>query len=993
MICLDEGQVLLLLEGGLGDAARVEIEAHLDACEACRRLVGAAAPTGDVPSEPADQGPGGAGVLGRGASVGRYLVLSVLGEGGMGRVHAAYDPELDRRVALKLLRAAAQGALARGRLLREARALGRLSHPNVVQVHDVGEHDGDVFIAMELIDGRSLDAWCRLSPKPTWPEVLAAYVDAARGLSAAHAKGLVHRDVKPSNILRGHDGRVRVVDFGLAAARDGGPGREDAESAGQQAAAGNERLTATGAVLGTPLYMAPEQHQGAEATAASDQYGLCVALHEGLYGRLPFTFGNGTTPAQLLAEKSERALPPPPANTAVPRWVQRALARGLAVAPADRHPSMDALIAALSDDPSARRRARTRNAAIGVAASALVALGGVGWARERAQSDPCARVEQQLEGVWDEGVKGRVRAAFLGTGRFYAEATATLVSALLDRHGAEWASMRAEVCVASRREPHRREVLALRDACLDGRRGQLQALTALFAEKSDTQVLDEAVSASAGLSPIAHCADTEALTARVRPPEDPAVRARVTALSPGVDRLQALFAAGKYREALALGEPLLAEAEAFDFAPLRARVQVAMGKVRDKAGDYAGAATLLRAGGVSAAEGRDDVLAAEAVTALLLVVGDHQVHIEEASTLIPLGRMVVARADDALSLARWLGTEGLVLTDMHRYADADASYERALGIDEKLLGPDHPDVARLLANRGRLEELRSDYPRARASYERALAILAKALDPGHPEVLTMQHHMASVVDELGDIPQALALHELVVAGREKALGPDHPLVASSLTNLGVVLKEMGEWSRAKATLERALAIKEKTLGPDNPAIAVTIDILGDVSYAQGEYPQALALYERALAVWEKALGPAHPDVAYALFGMGRSLVRLGKLDPAQPLLERALAVREKAQGTTHPNLSQPLLGLGQLYLARHRPEQAIPLLERALAVDPKDPEPEILLGLADTLWPTAASRPRARALVERARAYCERTGYRGGMAAATRWLAEHPLGP
>ena len=292
--CLDETQILLLLEGNLPEDARADVEAHLDECESCRRLVGAAAPT-DAGLD-ADQH-----LLVRGTSIGRYLVLSLLGRGGMGRVYAAYDPQLDRRVALKLLHTTGGSEGARRRLAREARALGKLSHPNVVQVHDVGEHRGDVFVAMELVEGQSLDAWCRGTPKPAWQEVLTAYLDAARGLAAAHAKGLVHRDVKPANILRGNDGRVRVADFGLAAGQEGqtrsasDPAPRaasdvlDDEAAVSEtlpasmspAAAPDERLTATGAVLGTPLFMAPEQHEGLRATEASDQYSLCAALHHG----------------------------------------------------------------------------------------------------------------------------------------------------------------------------------------------------------------------------------------------------------------------------------------------------------------------------------------------------------------------------------------------------------------------------------------------------------------------------------------------------------------------------------------------------------------------------------------------------------------------------------------------------------------------------------------------------------------------------------------
>src|SRR6185437_7046132 len=267
--CPPDAELVELLEGRLQEWASARLERHVAKCGACRALVdelttargeltsALASALGEPPS--------------RGARIGRYRVLSLIGRGGMGEVHAAYDPELDRRVALKLLRTARGSEGARRRLLREARALGKLSHPNVVQVYDVGEHEGDVFLAMELVEGQAFDAWCRGDPAPGWRAVLAAYLDAAQGIAAAHAKGLVHRDVKPSNILRGADGRVRVVDFGLAAAGEVVPSSEETPGSTaippSQALAG-ETLTSTGAILGTPLYMAPEQYEGLRATPA-----------------------------------------------------------------------------------------------------------------------------------------------------------------------------------------------------------------------------------------------------------------------------------------------------------------------------------------------------------------------------------------------------------------------------------------------------------------------------------------------------------------------------------------------------------------------------------------------------------------------------------------------------------------------------------------------------------------------------------------------------
>jgi len=275
------------------------------------------------------------------AEVERYALLEQLGEGAMGVVYAAYDATLDRKVALKLLPDHQLGGEHRDRLLREARALAQLSHPNVVAVYDVGETQGRVFFAMEFVRGQTVAAWAR--ERRTLEEILDVFRAAARGLAAAHAASLVHRDVKPSNLLLGDDGRVRVADFGLAH-----PGR------GLAAGTPDGPGVVTG-FAGSPAYMAPEQLRDAIADARSDQFALCVSLYEVLHGRRPFS---GETPAELLA--AIEAGPSPPAR-AVPAWVTSALARGLALDPASRFPDMAALVSArvpLTGPRSRRQRPR-----------------------------------------------------------------------------------------------------------------------------------------------------------------------------------------------------------------------------------------------------------------------------------------------------------------------------------------------------------------------------------------------------------------------------------------------------------------------------------------------------------------------------------------------------------------------------------------------------------------------------------------------------------
>jgi serine/threonine-protein kinase len=903
--------------------------------------------------------------LGRGVAVGRYLVLSRIGRGAMGEVCAAYDPELDRRVALKLLHTARGSDAAKKRLLREARALGKLSHPNVVQVHDVGEHEGNVFVAMELVDGQSLDAWQEQDPRPQWREVLAAYLDAARGLGAAHREGIVHRDVKPANILRGKDGRVRVVDFGIARSPEVEPGEDAAPAATPAAMAdlpealsetlpartrpgSSDRLTLAGSIMGTPLYMSPEQHTGSAVGPASDQYSLCVALYEALYRRVPFTMTEGASIValldELLAQKRRGAPNAPPSGAGLPAWVHRAIARGLAAAPEDRYPSMTALIAALSDDPEARRRKHWAAAGGLVVFGILSTLAGLRLASGAAR-DPCAHRERQLAGVWDGDVEQRMRAAFLATGRPHAEGTATRVAALLDRYSQEWTAMRGEVCQASRGAGQLRETLALRDACLDRRRDQLRALAAVFAARPDPEVLDRAVQGAAGLAPIGYCADTEALRARVRPPEDAALRARVEELTPRADRLEALFMAGKFRDGLALGEPLLAETASVPYAPLRAHVQHWVGRLRSAVGDYDAANALLRDAAISAAEGKDDVLSAYAWARLLFVVGNFQRRFAEATVIRALGPTAIVRAHDDRAEATWLNSEGLVLYRMGRYAEALAAHERALALREKALGPDHFEVAQSLNNIGLALEDAGELRRAQAAHERALALW------------------------------------------EKTLGPDHPDVALSLSNLGVVLSEVGEYARALALVDRALAIKERSLGSDHPEFARSLFNKGFVLRNQGDYAGAVSVLERAIATWERS-STSGAEVAEAWSTLGRAHVHLGHLEDGGRELERAYAMHVKAEGEKSINAIDPLVGLAELSLTRGEPDAAVAKLERALALDVVH-DPELRLTLAEALWQLKKDRARARSLAEEAKARYKRIGHQPGQSRAEAWLAQH----
>jgi serine/threonine protein kinase len=385
----------------------------------------------------------------------------------MGVVYAAFDPDLGRRVALKILHAeAGSGSGDSATLLREARALARLSHPHVVTVYDVGMEGADVFIAMELMEGGSLREWLARKPPREKPRAIAqVFLEAALGLAAAHRAGLVHRDFKPDNVLLTSEGTAKVGDFGLARV----PQRQEpGVSEGVAPSPSLQSLYRTGALVGTPAYMSPEQRLGRPADERSDQYAFAVALHEAL---------TGTRPGEGAEARGARR---------IPRWLHRTVERGLRDRPEDRFPGMQALAQALR-----RGLARPRRALVIGAAALLFALSLVA-ALPRDSRELCTGAAEAWGQAWDEGAAAEVRAAFLATGRPTAATLFAAVEKALDEHKTRWIGLHTEACRATRVQGTDSEALYdLRLRCLAQRRQEAQALVRAL-RKADASAVDKA---------------------------------------------------------------------------------------------------------------------------------------------------------------------------------------------------------------------------------------------------------------------------------------------------------------------------------------------------------------------------------------------------------------------------------------------------------------------------------------------------------------------
>ncbi|HZN92716.1 MAG TPA: serine/threonine-protein kinase, partial [Myxococcales bacterium] len=497
--------------------------------------------------------------LEKGARVGRYVIRDVIGVGGMGAVYSAYDPELNRRVALKVLRTRKRSGGANmsegsSRLMREAQAMARLSHPNIVTVFDVGSWEGEIYLAMELVDGTTLTSWLAEKKRP-WKEVAKVFLYAGRGLAAAHAAGLVHRDFKPDNVLVGKDGRIRVMDFGLArpaGGPDDEPEDEESSVSGlKEQSLLNSPLTRKGILVGTPVYMAPEQFLNEPIDARCDQFAFCVALYEALYGVLPF---QGETVEDLAHAIVAARLPALPLKRAVPLVVHRVLRRGMRSEPKDRYGSMDKLLRALDWGIHFRPRASAAAAVAALAAFVVVAKPFQNASRLCPDNLP------ELNGVWDDPRRQAVEKAFFATKLPFAKDTYHSVQLALDDYASEWVKSKREACLATRvRREQGEESLQLKTGCLDRRKRELDELVGLFLN-ADVDLLQQSVTAASSLSPIRGCEDLAALAVPSSGPEQEQQRARVSELRVKLASASARKLAGKIKEALGIASEVSAEA-------------------------------------------------------------------------------------------------------------------------------------------------------------------------------------------------------------------------------------------------------------------------------------------------------------------------------------------------------------------------------------------------------------------------------------------------
>ena len=977
--CPDASLISRFAERALTAAQAAQVELHFAECDECRMLVFALASGGGTTGTPE--------VARTQGTVGRFHIDSTLGQGAMGVVYRARDVDLDRFVAVKISRSQSRLDVAgEDRLRREAQALARLVHSNVIAIHEIGEHDGRAYVAMEYVDGLTLDAW--VATTPPLPELLRVLVGAARGLAAAHAVGLVHRDVKPANIFVA-DGTAKIGDFGLV--RYGA--RDDVRAATE----GSElemTLSMSGSILGTPAYMSPEQLRGEVATEASDQFSFCVTMFEALFGKRPFV---GATLGELRAA-FERPVTPP--ATDVASWITAVVLRGLSIDPAQRWPSMTELVAALEADPAATRRKRMRIAAIVavVALSAGVAVVAVARGGEPAPS-PCTGFERKLAGVWDAPRAETLRAAFAATGLRYAADTFARTSAQLETYSRGWVTARVDACTATRVTGDQSEAqLELRMACLDRRLVDLEALVDVLGTAPSAAVLDNAITATHALASLSDCADLTALAAGVQLPADAAVRARVGELRRTLATVTALYETGQYKAGLTSARQVVEAARALGFAPVLAEALHVRARLEHGSGDGAAAVATYEAAILTAADARDDVRVAQLWADLVHVLST-LARSDDALKLRPAAEAAFKRAGSPPTVEiKLLTSYGDVLMGQGKLADAQAHYERALVINDKALGPDdHRFAGSILNNLGIAQQQQGAVAESVKTYHRALAIDEEVLGPDHPLLAMVLTNIGVGMAEAGDYDGGRLFDLRALAILEKALGPDHPNVGAVVDNIGAGYLSQGRYAEARPYQLRAIAILEKAKGADDPDLAGALSNLGVAYLAEKNLDDAQRVAERALAIYVKSGGPDHPTVGTPLLLLAAIASARGDHRAALASYERALAIYEKALGREHPDVATALTGVAQESLALDRAATARTAAERALAIREKPDIPALELAetrfaLARALAADVRARPRARMLAEQARAAFAEAAEAGTaqLADVTAWLAKHP---
>lgn len=829
-----------------------------------------------------------------GTLVGRYVLLRALGQGGGGQVFEAFDTELERKVALKLLHGGSATIAAR----REARAQAKLDHPAVVSIFDVGDVDEHAYIAMELMDTQSFASWADAADPM---EVIAALRRVADGIDAAHAAGLVHGDIKPSNILRSTRGEAKLSDFGVARAAD-------SDVAG---------------LAGTRAFMAPELFEGVAAGPASDQYALCVTawqlFHTRASGadhtsRASADHGSGTPPdGHHDTPPRPPGQPPSWTEDTVPRDLRDALVRGMAPDPAERWPSVGALAAALTPAPS-----RSRWVAMAIPAAAVAITGGLAWSASR-PPDPCDAADDRMDEAWSSEVRTQVHDALDAPG--YGTVRTRALEAL-DTWSDAWAKDVAASCRATHLEHSQSaDLLDLRGACYREQIAAFEATTGVLAQTDDTS-RPQAHAVVAGLPDLAPCRDAPSL--KNGPQLDEGTRTRVEAVRAALQRSSALRLAGRDAEARALFETQRAEIEDIDHPRLSLQGKLEEALLASARNDNVAATELARTTLALSLSYEDTSVLDDALVILTGQLGHNVGGSEDAQVYASMLRARIARDGIApgefgaalAALALYEVGQGhydvaieqfnevlegrarertqdmeftyilSALAMAHSYAgqveEAERLNRQVLEIRRGLLGDNHPLIATTLDDLALDLRSRGAFAEALQLSERSQQILRES-DPSGFEGLSFNANgRAQSLAHLERLEEARAAFEEALAYQKRAYPEGSRGVATLQMNLAKFLAEdVGAYDDAKALAAEALQLHAKLLGVDHVEMVVAHAHHGQVLGLAGDFEAARAEVERAIALGAQVLPPEHPDTHYVRLRLADIELRAGQWAEAE----------------------------------------------------------------------------------------------------------------
>ncbi len=846
------------------------------------------------------------------ARVGRFTILRQIGAGGMGTVSLAYDEKLDRKVAIKMIRARyAESQGLRRRFLREGQALARLSHPNIVTIYEVGEHLGLPFLAMELVDGCDLETWLKATERSP-AEILRFFCQAGRGLAAAHRAGIIHRDFKPANVLVGGDGQVRVVDFGLARAA----GENDVLSAQRSAWVPDEnpRLTAVGAVLGTPAYMAPEQLAGAKVDSRCDQYSFGVALYEALCGERPVA---GRTFTARSRQAGGGARP----ELRLPKRVRKILQRALDADPEARYPSMEVLIAELSVDPWRWwKRSAIAITSVGLVAAASLAL---------APPAPCSGGPEQLGEVWSEPIADELRASLGEEGE--------RLLARLGDYASTWIETDRAVCMSHQSGQISGATLDVRMRCLDGARMRLGVLVEML--RGGVEELEPALKAVHQLPPLTRCRGVSA-PSHGPPPLAPEFAEEALLMRQQLARINLWGSSGDAANMLGEASEIVDRAIEIDAPALVAEALLARGRLRTALADYRGAAKDLE-DALWRSEALDEPEQTANIMGSLVHVLDDRLGQKgvEARWRAHADALIERVGHGSLTEAKLAWAFGSVAFNRGDSEVAIREFERAVEIAEAITGPDSLTTTSYVGNLGIALTQKKDYEGALFATRRALAGMEAATGPDDLSVIAVLWNIAGIHLIQGDNDEAVAVLRDAFTRIERSHGSDHPQAARIRESLGLALRREGDDAGAKEQLVLAEAIMREHLGPHREHLRC-LRLLLKTEISLGEIEAARAhgveLIDMARALYDED----DPQVLEAYGTAAEVEFAAGPKASARSLMEEALALplarSERESPETVPYLRYHMIWSiereGQPRVAAELAAELMPVLE-AVGVD------------------------------------------------------------